>query len=223
MGFHKMANVYIYKITNTVNGKLYIGQTCDMKMRMRHYRSASNVKPKHRTAITDAMYKYGFDAFTFEVIDTGKNEEEGNELEMQYIAEYDTFDTDLGYNSSPGGDGRRRGSKTNFRHTTEEKLKRSKAIIVYRDCVFHVYTSAKEFASEMGCDRSIISAAMRKGVKYKRHLFYYYDDDKRNEFLNKLSHKKRYREIGEAINDIGVEDIDEAIFVTEELSDFERY
>lgn len=60
-----MATFFIYKITNTINGKCYIGFTCDIKTRWGHHRSAGLVnKPLHK-----AIRKYGADAFVFEIIE----------------------------------------------------------------------------------------------------------------------------------------------------------
>lgn len=55
----------IYKITNIINGKCYIGQSIDIKNRWRHHRW-SNSKS---TYLTRAFKKYGFESFHFEVLE----------------------------------------------------------------------------------------------------------------------------------------------------------
>ena len=57
---------WIYKITNP-NGKVYIGKTCDIKSRKRHYRSLSNTKQQH--LIHNSIIKHGFDNHKFEIIE----------------------------------------------------------------------------------------------------------------------------------------------------------
>lgn len=47
---------YLYKITNLVNNKIYIGQTNDPKQRWSHHKSDAN---KPIMAISRAMNKYG--------------------------------------------------------------------------------------------------------------------------------------------------------------------
>lgn len=57
----------IYKITNLLNGKCYIGQAVgSLKNRMYHHKS----KGSGCDAISNAIQKYGWDNFTYEVIDT---------------------------------------------------------------------------------------------------------------------------------------------------------
>ena len=61
----------IYKITNNINGHLYIGQSVDIKARFRqHIFSALHPKDKdHNTPIHLALYKYGQKNFSFEIIE----------------------------------------------------------------------------------------------------------------------------------------------------------
>ena len=54
----------IYKITNLINGKSYIGQTNDFQRRMREHQTK-----KDEYAIHLAIQKYGKDAFSYEIIE----------------------------------------------------------------------------------------------------------------------------------------------------------
>lgn len=93
---------YIYKITNKVNGKMYIGQTkTSIEERMRkHYSDAK--WEKGVTGVDAAIRKYGEDNFQVDIICECDNEEL-NDLEVFYIEKYDTFNTPKGYNLTPGG------------------------------------------------------------------------------------------------------------------------
>ncbi|MBQ7475830.1 MAG: GIY-YIG nuclease family protein [Selenomonadaceae bacterium] len=74
--------ICIYKITNTVTGDFYIGQTIDFHEReLQHKRDP---QPKMR----DDVEKYGWDAFKFEVVEECSREEL-NEKENYYITELD--------------------------------------------------------------------------------------------------------------------------------------
>lgn len=58
---------YIYKITNLINGKSYIGQTNDYKRRFREHRE-KNYKESDKL-LYKAFDKYGIENFSFEVIE----------------------------------------------------------------------------------------------------------------------------------------------------------
>ena len=91
----------IYKITNCVNGKCYVGQT-KRKLSIRwnqHLNSGKNTKSNQ--AIHKAMRKYGVECFLIEVLQECKASEL-NELEVYWIAKLDTYKH--GYNETYGGD-----------------------------------------------------------------------------------------------------------------------
>ena len=94
---------YIYKITNNINNKVYIGKTEQINPEERwreHLREAGREGRKHR-AIYAAMRKYGIENFSFEVLEETQLP---NEREQDYIQEYDSYHN--GYNETLGGDGR---------------------------------------------------------------------------------------------------------------------
>lgn len=94
----------VYKITNKVTGKIYIGITNQGSgARYRHHWYESRIgepSPIHRS-----MNKYGEDNFTLEIIDFADTYEELKEKEKYYIKEYDSMNREKGYNLTEGGDG----------------------------------------------------------------------------------------------------------------------
>ncbi len=82
----------IYKITNTINSKAYVGYSNNVSNRWEDHKKGYGSK-----VVYDAIQKYGLDNFTFEVIaeDTVDNED-------KYIQEHDTM-TPNGYNLVEGG------------------------------------------------------------------------------------------------------------------------
>lgn len=99
---------YIYKFTNKVNGKVYIGQTYNLQIRLNSHKSkASKVKNKFYNAIR----KYGWSNFEFSVLSTiNANTKEElsallDKLEIEYINQYNSYK--LGYNSTLGGHSKR--------------------------------------------------------------------------------------------------------------------
>lgn len=102
----------IYKITNTINGKSYIGQSTDIHRRWRNEIADSNNSNSHsyNYPLMKAFRKYGVDNFKFEVIEECKNEEL-NQKEVYWIDYFNTFF--YGYNQTIGGDATIRQPKEN--------------------------------------------------------------------------------------------------------------
>lgn len=89
---------YIYKITNKINNKCYIGQAKNYKNRfLEHKKMMYGAEPNK--VLYKAFQKYGIENFTFEVIDFGSNY---NELEKKWITFYDSYNN--GYNQTSGGE-----------------------------------------------------------------------------------------------------------------------
>lgn len=94
----------VYKITNKITGKIYIGITNQGSgARYRHHWYESRIgepSPIHRS-----MAKYGEDNFTLEIIDFAETYEELKEKEKFWIKEFNSTDRNIGYNLTEGGDG----------------------------------------------------------------------------------------------------------------------
>jgi len=114
---------YIYKITNIINGKLYIGQTVDYSRRVKSHKSAA-LKLSNGESVYGhlyrAMVKYGINNFTFEQLFIVFDAADLNTYEMLFIAELSTLSE--GYNCNVGG-----GSSFGFKHTEFTKAKMSKS------------------------------------------------------------------------------------------------
>lgn len=90
----------IYKITNTLNGKVYIGQTTE-SLQKRWSRHTSRYHKKNMY-ISRAINKYGKENFTIEIIHVCNSIDELNEREIFYINEYNSLSPN-GYNLVVGG------------------------------------------------------------------------------------------------------------------------
>lgn len=87
----------IYKITNLITGKVYIGQSVDILRRWRQHKHSSFSYPLY-----EDFKKYGLDNFSFEVLEECQ-EDELNAKEKEYIQKYNSFTN--GYNQTIGGSG----------------------------------------------------------------------------------------------------------------------
>lgn len=89
----------IYKITNIINNKCYIGQTTDPTRRWREHKSQGYGQEKNKK-LYYAFSKYGIENFTFEILE--ENIENYNEREKYWIRYYDSYEN--GYNMTEGGE-----------------------------------------------------------------------------------------------------------------------
>lgn len=114
------ATYIVYKHTNQINGKSYIGissQSLDA-------RSGSNGKNyKKNKHFYDAIQKYGWDSFSHEVLFNGLSKTEAQHIEVELIAKYKSNDSQYGYNLSSGGESGNAGCTM----SESERLRRSQA------------------------------------------------------------------------------------------------
>ncbi|MCF0126859.1 MAG: GIY-YIG nuclease family protein [Clostridia bacterium] len=104
----------IYKITNKINNKNYIGQTTrSLEDRKKDYVKEVRFSKADRPIIR-AMRKYGIENFEFEILkDNVETQDELDILEIQYIKKYNTqVDVGDGYNLKYGGQGGKHAEET---------------------------------------------------------------------------------------------------------------
>jgi group I intron endonuclease len=109
---------YIYKITNKLNNKCYIGQTInDVENRWNDHRKC--IGTQHGCpGLRRAFEKYGLDNFKFEVVIICFNKDM-SKYEKEYIKKYDSYKN--GYNLTHGGE--EGGFFTGCKHTPENVAK----------------------------------------------------------------------------------------------------
>ena len=92
---------FIYKITNKINGKSYIGQTIqNVKERFYQHCATKCSQAILNMVIHKAINKYGKSNFTIEVIEEVESTNL-NDRERYWIRYYDSYNN--GYNSTEGG------------------------------------------------------------------------------------------------------------------------
>jgi group I intron endonuclease len=110
----------IYCITNTINGKKYVGQTSrNIKQRWWEHQSTARYED---TLFSRAIRKYGQDAFEIKEIDRTEDEDVASYREMFWITVLGTY-RDYGYNSDIGGSGYYQPSEETLRKRSESLKK----------------------------------------------------------------------------------------------------
>lgn len=91
----------IYKYTNKINNKIYIGQT-RQRLERRHYKHTNQLDDN--TYFHRAVQKYGMENFSLEIIEDNIPLEQLDEREIYWIKYFDSYYTSgKGYNETKGG------------------------------------------------------------------------------------------------------------------------
>ena len=91
----------VYKHTNKINGKVYIGQTCRKYLSMRYGKNGEGYI--NSPYFYNAIQKYGWDNFEHEIIHTDLTQEEADIKEKELIKLYRSDEKEYGYNLQSGG------------------------------------------------------------------------------------------------------------------------
>ena len=127
----------IYKITNNINNKCYIGQAKDITERWKVHRRPSTWKDNSNKILYKAFKKYGIENFTFEIIKEC-NVDELDRLEIYYIAEFDSYKN--GYNGTLGGKGYKVDEETYFKNKLTKMYSESLSDIILKFTPMYVTT-----------------------------------------------------------------------------------
>ena len=167
----------IYKITNKINGKVYVGQT-KHSLVQRFY---SHTRPEsYCTKLKNAIKKYGKENFIIEQIDHSHDRHEADSKEIFWIKKYKSTNDKYGYNILNGG------------HKPSSKQKK-KVLCIELNKFFE---SASDAADFFNCKKVETIARVCRGERptFKGNHFAYLDS-KGNPMMDKIdiNSKKRYK------------------------------
>lgn len=106
---------YVYKTTNILNNKIYVGKRVKTKFDSSYKGSGKILKL--------AFEKYGFENFTCEILEWCQNAEALNEQEQYWIKLLESQNPTIGYNIASGGNGGDIFHTLSAKHQTEIKEK----------------------------------------------------------------------------------------------------
>jgi len=120
--------MHIYAVTNTTNGKIYIGQHSgdDLQayLALQCRRALSGGRMNDKPLLYRAIRKYGPDAFVIVSLVCPCDKEQTNALEKFFIRTLESRDLEIGYNLAEGGLG---GATCNGRTNTQHQIDAIKA------------------------------------------------------------------------------------------------
>lgn len=183
----------IYKVTNLVNGKVYIGQTVrTLKGRIsEHFYNANNGLKNE--FFRNAILKYGKESFEWQEIDLGYDKNDLDKKEVYWISFYNSTNRNWGYNISIGGESR-------------QKIDVNKAtVLIYEG------KNLREISEILGCNRGCLAARLEAFLGKEKYSTLVWETKIRNqkkkliiivkEDLEKeLSFRKSTREIAKTYN-----------------------
>lgn len=144
--------MYVYKHTNKVNGKVYVGITKNKpSKRWKNGKGYRFVKGEFYTDIQ----KYGWDSFDHEILFEGLSYDEAVKKERELVAEYGSNNPEYGYNQTQGGRSGIRGGKNGA----------SRPVIMIKDGNRIEFESAADGARHVGGNRSNIINCCRGVIK----------------------------------------------------------
>ncbi len=126
----------IYMLTNLITLLCYVGKTIDFEKRMGEHKNS-----KKNYYLSRSIQKHGWHNFKVEILSDNIPEEDLNNLEIYYIAFYNTM-CPYGYNLTKGGEG-----TSGYKHTPEQRENSRQAAIRHqanRDRFGSVYFNKRE-------------------------------------------------------------------------------
>lgn len=138
----------IYKFTNKINNKVYIGKSQDLERRYSsHKRNHLNPNTEdYNTKFYNALRKYGFENFVYEILEQSDNftDEDLNKKECYYINLYDSINN--GYNIQAGG-----------LNTAVPRKLSTEQILLIKDTLLNSNISFTDLAEKFDVSISLIS------------------------------------------------------------------
>ena len=172
----------IYKATNKINDKSYIGQTVNglKRRRQRHVSDSLSDRRDNNSYFHKAILKYGKDSFDWEVLAEG-DFTLGilNKLEMHFVLLYNTYVN--GYNLTKGGDGaygcspsketRKKLSKASMGKNNARYGKRGKDASNVRPVMVNnrYFDTRKEAADYLNVDPATVRSRIKRQVPGYRY------------------------------------------------------
>lgn len=178
---------WIYKVTNLMDGKVYIGKTKNIRIRAENYIN-SYAKGDINSALSEAMISEGIDRFVMIPLEIADNSRSASIKEKYYIDLYDSINS--GYNKiMASADTHSHGRKTGSPQTIYAKISKSKNICALNPETNHIIfsTGLKLFGDYIGKKKDDIKSFAKRQTKVCGYFIYYLNP---TDFFNQIKSAK---------------------------------
>lgn len=195
----------IYKITNKISGKSYVGQSNDIKRRFKEHQTIGN---RSKIPVDIAIQKYGKESFTYEIIELCQIEQL-NEKEEYWIKFYDSYNN--GYNCNPGGNQASIGENNGRAKLTIEDVKNIRQAYVTHKKQKEIYEKFKDkisfnYFQNVWAGKSWSHIMPEVFTKENKHYYIYENSKNGNGFNSQFSDEEivhiRQRYVNESAKQI---------------------
>ena len=195
---------HVYLLRNIINNKCYIGQSIRIKGRISEH--IQNTINKKKSALCNAINKYGINNFEFNVIDFANDINSLNEKEVNHIKINNSNNRFFGYNIEEGGknaltsdstkqilSNQRKGRKQNSKWVDKRNLKISKIVLKIdkaKNLILETYKSLAD-AGRNNNDNLSYQQISRKCLGYSKNsnnIYWCYQEN----FLNNVFPEYKY-------------------------------
>lgn len=171
----------VYKHTNLINQKVYIGIT---KTSPNRRWGSNGINYRHNKHFYSAIQKYGWNNFKHEILFNNLNKEDACKIEKQLIFNFNSNNPKYGYNNSIGGELSALGCHFNHTQETKNRLQNFHCKPIICLDTLEIFNSIKMASKKFNIDSKFISQVVNKKQKSCHGLHFL--------FLNEYDSKQQY-------------------------------
>ncbi len=171
----------VYFIKNIVNNKVYIGCSINIKNRFKKHKTELNTKVHGNKSLIEDWHAYGKDAFIFELIEECE-EKSMTEREAYYMSEYNSLDSNFGYNMTVRNNNFSVSCSNEYREAQSKRMKgkcpsnlasaqelRRKSVNFYIEGKFiKTFESLRAAEKELDLGKGTVHKYLKRGVEVGR-------------------------------------------------------
>lgn len=168
----------VYKFTNLINNKTYIGITDWINRRIGdHIRYSKVDNSKNKMYFHRSLLKYGLENFGFEIVEIVESKEELNLKETYWITYYKSNNSEFGYNLTLGGNRNIPNSETLIKKSKSCKTKKKIAQYDLDGSLINTFESVKDASRKLCIPDSDLHRCDKKNWSRNGFMFKKFEEE----------------------------------------------